>query len=102
MFEKALIPVADQARYDHAKSVLEQLFSAAAVAAYLRSLQGSKIRVRDFEGALRRGLLGREIMQDYQGLAESDRGQIRELYLSMVERVAPELRAKFLKVYAYY
>jgi hypothetical protein len=27
---------------------------------------------------------------------------VREKYLRLVEQVAPELRAKFLKVYAYY
>ena len=35
-------------------------------------------------------------------LADSDRGQARELYLSLVEQVPLELRTTFLKIYAYY
>jgi hypothetical protein len=58
--------------------------------------------VRDFEGLLRRGLLGATTAEAYQALGNSDRGQARELYLSLVEKVAPELRSRFLKVYAYY
>jgi hypothetical protein len=46
--------------------------------------------------------LGRETPGAYAKLGDSDRGHVREEYLSMVERVAPELRAKYLKVYAYY
>jgi hypothetical protein len=48
------------------------------------------------------GLLGAEASAAYAALGDSDRGHVREQYLSMVEQVAPELRAKFLKVYAYY
>ena len=35
-------------------------------------------------------------------LDNSDQGQIRELYLASLERVAPELREKFFRLYAYY
>ena len=38
----------------------------------------------------------------YRALADSDRGQARELYLSLVEQVPLELRTTFLKIYAYY
>ena len=31
-----------------------------------------------------------------------DQGQIREFYLASLERVAPELRTEFFKLYAYY
>jgi hypothetical protein len=47
-------------------------------------------------------LLGAETSAKYAALSDSDRGQIRERYLSMVERVDPAIRAKFLNVYAYY
>ena len=51
---------------------------------------------------LDKGLLGQEAIAAYERLGNLDRGQIRELYLASVEHVAPELRAKYLKVYAYY
>jgi hypothetical protein len=102
MFEQAVIPIRDGARFAEIKAALEQLFASANAGKYLRRVQGAGLRVRDFEGVLGRGLLGESVAQAYDGLTDSDRGQVRELYLSMVERVAPELRAKFLKVYAYY
>ena len=45
---------------------------------------------------------GQGRLEAYQALGDSDRGQARELYLSLVEKVTPELRGRFLKVYAYY
>ena len=102
MFEQAELPVQDKTHFEEAKTVLEQVFAVHSVDGYLRRLQGGKVRARDFEEALRRGLLGAGISRAYAALGDSDRGQIRELYLSLVEGVAPELRARFLKVYAYY
>ena len=102
MFDQASIPPQDTARFGEVKTALEQLFAVGQVAGYLRRLQRSKVRARDFEGALKRGLLGEAVTRSYQMLGDSDRGQIRELYLLLVERVATELRTKFLKIYAYY
>ncbi len=102
MFEQAVLTVEDGMHFGQAKAVLEQVFAPGNIAGYLGRLRSAKLRVRDFEGALRRGLLGKEIAPAYEVLGQSDRGQVRELYLSLVERVAPELRAKFLDLYAYY
>ena len=41
-------------------------------------------------------------MSHYQQLGNADQGQIREFYLASLERVPPELRQKFFKLYAYY
>jgi hypothetical protein len=102
MFEQAVLPVQDAAHFAEGKAVLEHAFAVNNVAEYLRRLNGANIRVRDFEGALGRGLLGPVLPKAYAALGDSDRGQLRELYLSLVEHVAPELRARFLKLYAYY
>jgi hypothetical protein len=102
MFTQAELPVQDRTRFSEIKLSLEETFASAAVAGYLRSLRNSKLRARDFEGALARGLLGKDTAERYRQLPESDRGQVREFYLSQVERVAPELRAKFYTVYTYY
>jgi hypothetical protein len=102
MFKQAELPVQDGARFGEIKQLLEQTFASANVAGYLQKLKSSKLRARDFEGVLARGLLGKDTAERYKQLPESDRGQVREFYLSLVERVAPELRVKFYTVYAYY
>ena len=102
MFEQAMIPVQDQQRVSEVNAVLECTFATGSVAAFLKQVQSAGLRVRDFEGILSRGLLGETTPALYAALLDSDRGQVRERYLALVERVAPEHRAKFLKVYAYY
>jgi hypothetical protein len=62
----------------------------------------SKLRVRDFEGVLNRGLLGKEAAGVYAALPVSDQALTRERYLQQVETVSPELRQRYLKVYASY
>ena len=102
MFVQTVLPVEDEVHFAAVKAALEPLFASGNVAGYLKRVQRSKLRVRDFEGLLQRGLLGAKTAELYQVLGNSDRGQARELYLSLVEKVAPELRSRFLKVYAYY
>lgn len=102
MFVQTVLPVEDEVHFAAVKASLEPLFNSGNVGGFLKRVQRSKLRVRDFEGLLRRGLLGATTAEAYQALGNSDRGQARELYLSLVEKVAPELRSRFLKVYAYY
>jgi len=102
MFLQAVLPLNDEAHFAVVKASLEPLFASGNVAGYLKRVKRSKLRVRDFEGLLQRGLLGAATAEAYRALGDSDRGQARELYLSLVEQVAPELRTRFLKVYAYY
>jgi hypothetical protein len=102
MFLQTVLPLNDEAHFATVKASLEPLFASGNVAGYLKRVQRSKLRVRDFEGLLDRGLLGATTAEAYRTLGDSDRGQARELYLSLVEKVAPELRTRFLKVYAYY
>jgi hypothetical protein len=102
MFVQTVLPVEDEVHFAAVKASLEPLFASGNVAGYLKRVKKSKLRVRDFEGLLERGLLGAATPQAYGALGNSDRGQARELYLSLVEQVGPELRGRFLKVYAYY
>jgi hypothetical protein len=102
MFVQTVLPVEDEVHFAAVKAALEPLFTSGNVVGFLKRVQRSKLRVRDFEGLLQRGLLGANTAKAYQALGNSDRGQARELYLSLVEKVAPELRSRFLKVYAYY
>jgi hypothetical protein len=102
MFEQAVIPVQDKKNFAEVERALEEAFAPENVAKFLRQLEKAKLRARQFEAILAHGLLGEQTPARYGALGDSDRGLIREKYLVMVEKVAPELRAKFLKVYAYY
>ena len=102
LHEQAQIPVSDPEAYGAVRSAVENAFSPAAVDGYLGSVERAGMRIREFELALRRGLLGAATAGEYDRLGNGDQGMIRELYLASLEKVAPELRAKFYKVYAYY
>ena len=102
MFEKPVLEVQDKASYEAVHSVLQAALSAVAADRFLKQVGSHRLRVRDFESVLSRGLLAQEAIVAYGRLGNLDRGQIREEYLELVEHVAPELRARHLKVYAYY
>ena len=102
MFVQPVLAIEDQAHFEAVKASLEPLFASPNVAGFLKRVQRSKLRVRNFDELLKRGLLGASTAEAYRALNDSDRGQARELYLSLVEHVSLELRSRFLKVYAYY
>ena len=102
LHEQALIPVADHQGYKAVRSAIETAFSASKVREFLRKLQRSGLRIRDFETVLSKGVLGSNTAAEYSKLPASDQGQIRELYLATLERVSPDLRAEFFKLYSYY
>jgi hypothetical protein len=102
MFEQATLPVQDKTTFAEVAQAFERAFSASHVEAFLQRIKRSGLRARDFEGVLNKGLLGKELAHRYAALCNADQGQIREKYLRLVEQVTPELRARFLKVYAYY
>ena len=102
LHEQPVIPVADPEAFGAVRSAIESAFSAAKIEEFLKSLQRAGLRIRGFELVLHKGLLGVSAAGDYNRLGNSDQGQIREFYLASLEKVAPTLRAKFSKLYAYY
>jgi hypothetical protein len=102
MFEKPVLGVEDAPSYDVVHAAIQAAFAPAAADRFLKRVASERLRVRDFESILSKGLLGQEAVTAYGKLGNLDRGQIREQYLQAVEHVAPELRARHLKVYAYY
>ena len=102
MFEKPVLGVEDGPSFDLVRSAVQAALSPSSAAKFLKRVDGQRMRVRDFEVVLAKGLLGQETIAAYGRLGDLDRGQIRELYLESIEHVTPELRAKYLKVYAYY
>jgi hypothetical protein len=102
LHEQAVIPVADPEAFAAVRAAIQTAFSPATVKDFLTSIQRAGLRIRDFELVLRKGLLGVPTVNRYGHLGNGDQGQIREFYLASLEKVVPELRAKFFKLYAYY
>ena len=97
-----VLPIADPVGFGTVKTAIESAFSTGKVAEFLKSLDRQGVRIREFEDVLRKGLLGKPSAAAYSSLADGDQGQIREFYLASLERVAPELRQRFFRLYAYY
>ena len=102
MFEQAGIAVTDEQGYAKLHALIDAAFDARDVEVFLNRVTKAKLRVRDYEKILERGLLGKEAIALYKALPVSDQALTRERYLRLVERVPQELRQRYLKVYAYY
>ena len=102
LHEQAAIPVADPITFGTVRNAIESAFSPLKVREFLRNVQRAGLRIRDFEDVLGKGLLGDTAPAAYAKLNNGDQGQIREFYLAFLEKVSPELRGEFFKVYAYY
>jgi hypothetical protein len=102
MFEQAAIAVTDEQGFAKLHALIDAAFDARDVEVFLNRVRKSKLRIRNYEGILQRGLLGKEAIGIYQGLPVSDQALTRERYLRLVEAVPVELRQRYLKVYAYY
>ncbi len=102
MFEQAAISVQDAKTYAELHTFIDAAFKASDVEVFLNRVIRHKLRVRDFETVLSRGLLGKQAIALYKALPVSDQGQTRERYLWLVEQVAADLRQRYLKAYAYY
>ena len=100
--EQGVIPVTDPENYGAVRAAIEAAFSASRVKDFLKSMAQAGLRIRDFELVLRKGILGAPTASEYNRLGNGDQGLIREFYLASLEKVAPELRTKFFKLYAYY
>jgi hypothetical protein len=102
MYQQPVLPISDPQTFNTVKSAIESSFASGHIAEFLRSLERSKLRIRNFEDVINKGNLGPGTAAEYYRLGNADQGQIRELYLASLEQVAPELREKFFKLYAYY
>ena len=105
-FVQAQIKVGNEAAYAEFKSVLEGAFGAANVEGFLKSVGKKSLRVRQFEQVRDAGLLdrfrgGKSVSELWSALAVGDQGLVRELYLTKLEEVAPEVRQKFATLYQY-
>ena len=101
-FEQAAIAVQDEQGFAQLHARIDAAFDAGDVEVFLSRLGKLKLRIRNFEGTLQAGLLGKDAKELYRALPVSDQALTRERYLRLVEAVSPELRQRYLKVYAYY
>ena len=101
-FEQAAIEVQDKQGFAQLQARIDAAFDARDVEIFLSRMGRKKLRIRDFESALQCGLMGKEAEELYRALPVSDQALTRERYLQQVEAVPPELRQRYLKVYAYY
>jgi hypothetical protein len=102
MFEQAAIAVRDERGYAQLHALIDAAFDARDLEVFLNRTAKARLRIRDYEGVVKRGLLGKEAEALYEALPVSDQGLTRERYLRLVEAVPFELRQRYLKVYAYY
>jgi hypothetical protein len=101
-FEQAAIAVREAKDYAKLHALIDAAFDDRDVEVLLSRATRIKLRIRDFEGLLQRGLLGSEAAALYSALPVSDQALTRERYLRLVEAVPFELRQRYLKAYAYY
>ena len=102
MFEQAVFAVQNEQGFQQMSQRIEAAFAANRADLFLASVAGKKLRVRQFEQILDKGLLGKDSPELYKALPTSDQALIREKYLARIEKVPAELRQRFLKIYAYY
>ena len=102
MFEQAAIAVLNEKGYAQLHALIDSAFDTQDVEVLLSRSVRSKLRIRDYEGVLRKGLLGKQASEIHEALPQSDQAMIREHYLRLVETVAMELRQRYFRVYAFY
>jgi hypothetical protein len=106
-FEQATIRIQQEAEFARLQAAVELAFLPENAERFLKQLERSGVRVRDFDGVLKaRALEDVAGMQGaapfYQALTISDQAQMREFYLSKLEGIDQNLRHRFKKLYQYY
>jgi hypothetical protein len=110
-FEQAAIKVQKEKEFEELRRAITRAFSPERIEGFLKRVRRARIRIRDFDSALDRGLLdgegpvkapGESAKRLYGELTVTDQAQIKEFYLFRVEETRPELRAKFQKLFRYY
>jgi hypothetical protein len=108
-FEQAAIKVEKAQEFGQLQSAIEEVFSPDKVKGFLKRLHRGKIRIRDFDAVIvcmtLEATTGRSDFNArrlYGSLTLSDQAQMREFYLSRLERVDIALRHRFKKLYQYY
>ena len=104
-FVQAGIKVQREEEFGRLKASIERALAPDLAEQFLRQVKRKGLRVREWESVLKAKILesvdrsltasGQVAEQQYASLPVSDQGQIREFYLTQVEQIAAELRAKY-------
>jgi hypothetical protein len=104
-FVQAGIKVQREEEFGRLKASIERALEPGSAEQFLRQVRRKGLRVRQWEEVLKAKVLesvdrnlaasGQAAEQQYAALPASDQGQIREFYLTQVEQIAVELRAKY-------
>jgi chemotaxis receptor (MCP) glutamine deamidase CheD len=101
--QQAAIRIEKEKEFEELKGAIDRSFGSERVEEFLKQVRKSGARIRNLEALLARGVFekvdGTLAKLGAQNLYQA---QMREFYLSQVEEVAPELRAKFQQLYRYY
>ena len=102
-YTQAVIAVHNEQVFGELKAAIDAVFAPQQVSRFLRSMERSGVRIRDFAGVLKKRLLPQtQAEQLFASLSTSDQAQLREHYLTRLEQVEPAVRTKFRKLYSYY
>ena len=111
-FEQAVIKVEKEAEFGQLQSAIARVLQPPVVERFLKKVRSQDLRIRQVGPVLQAGIVdaldetlkgsGTKAEALYQSLPASDQGQIREFYLSAVEKIEPALRLKFQKLFQYY
>ncbi len=82
MFEQAAIAVRDEQGYAQLHAQIDAAFDGRDVEVFLNRVSKAKLRIRDYETVLKRGLLGNDAEKLYAALPVSDQGLTRERFTS--------------------
>jgi hypothetical protein len=105
-FEQATIPVEKQDTFAALKARVESALGPNGIDNFMKGVARSGYPVRKFEQLLSGGLFdGRDstlkAARLYAELGDSDKGLIREFYLTRIEQVPDAIREKYSKIYRY-
>ncbi|SRR5579871_1331502 len=106
-FQQATIAVTKVQEFEELKASISLALNPNGSESFLKQLKNAGLRVRDFDGVLKNKVLERssksiDALTLYEALTVSDQAQMREFYLSEIEKVEPALRAKYQSLYRYY
>jgi|SRR5437868_390019 len=108
MYTQALIEIENPALVTELKSAIENALIARADE-FLHLVKRFGLKVRQFEQLLQQHVFGqlpgtqtnRPCEDLYRELGPSDQGLVREFYLTKIEEVPVDLRAKYSKLFRY-
>jgi chorismate mutase len=107
-FEQAGIPIVDAEKFGRLHAAVSKALDPQSAERFLKSVKSAGLRIRHFESALKDGLLDAaggfqkgEGWNLFAALPVSDQAQVREHYLTEIEKVELRLRKKYQRVYEY-